>query len=103
MEGVVVEGVVDGQLAGELWAVGCRLLLGGVEGVEADAFLGGDLLPELTGYLDDLLRTRERLAAAVPRRPRTSSCASYAMRSPYSAEPTRGLAWTGRTEPCSPR
>ncbi len=44
VEGVVVEGVVDGQLAGELWAVGCRLLLGGVEGVEADAFLGGDLL-----------------------------------------------------------
>ena len=23
-------------------------------------------------------------------------------RSPYSAEPTRGLAWTGPTEPCSP-
>jgi hypothetical protein len=34
---------------------------------------------------------------------KTSNCSSYATKSPYSAEPTRGLAWTGPTEPCSPR
>jgi hypothetical protein len=38
----------------------------------------------------------------VHRHPRTSNCSSYATRSPYSAEPTRGLAWTGPTEPCLP-
>ena len=35
--------------------------------------------------------------------PRTSNCLSCATKSPYSAEPTRGRAWTGPTGPCSPR
>jgi hypothetical protein len=33
---------------------------------------------------------------------KTSSCSSCATRSRYSAEPPRGLAWTGPTEPYSP-
>jgi hypothetical protein len=33
---------------------------------------------------------------------KTSNCSSYATKSPYSAEPTRGLAWTGPTAHCSP-
>jgi len=33
--------------------------------------------------------------------PRTSSCSSYATKSPYSAEPTRRPIWTGPTGPCS--
>jgi hypothetical protein len=40
---------------------------------------------------------------AVHHRPRTSSCSSYATRSLYCAEPTPSPAWTGPTEPCSPR
>ena len=36
------------------------------------------------------------------RQPRTSTCSSFATRSPYSAEPTPSPAWTGPTEPCSP-
>jgi hypothetical protein len=30
------------------------------------------------------------------------SCASCSTKWPYSGEPTRGLAWTGLTGPCSP-
>jgi hypothetical protein len=41
--------------------------------------------------------------SAVQGRPRTSSCLSYATRSPYCAEPTPSPKWIGRTEPCSPR
>jgi hypothetical protein len=40
---------------------------------------------------------------AAQRRPKTSSSSSCATRSWYCAEPTRGLVWTGPTEPCSPR
>ena len=36
-------------------------------------------------------------------RPRTSSCSFCVTRSRYSVEPTRGLGWTGPTEPYSLR
>jgi hypothetical protein len=53
----------------------------------------------------DLQRTIELVDAAPPRIVvrRTSRCSSCATRLPYSAEPTRGLAWTGQTGPCSLR
>jgi hypothetical protein len=42
---ILGEGVVDGQLARQLsWRLAGIGVDGGVEGVEADAFLGGDLL-----------------------------------------------------------
>jgi hypothetical protein len=99
----------DHPLLGRGGGIGASLLLPAMQSLihgnfEGAVAAGHDRGRVATAALPDRQLATELADtySAARRHPRKSSYSSYATRLSYSAEPTRGLASTGPTGPCSP-